>query len=47
MKARGTDGPWPIRRIGPPDVNLPVYDFISMIDYMESGLHKTGYAGSC
>ena len=27
-------------------VNLPVYDFISMIDYMESGLHKTGYAGS-
>ncbi len=26
-------------------VELPVYDFISMIDYMESGLHQHAYSG--
>lgn len=26
-------------------VELPVYDFISMIDYMESGLHQRAYSG--
>ena len=26
-------------------VDLPVYDFVSMIDYMESGLHQRAYSG--
>ena len=26
-------------------VELPVYDFVSMIDYMESGLHQRAYSG--
>lgn len=27
-------------------VKIPVYDFISMIDYMESGLHQKPYSGT-